>query len=90
MNKKEWKLQHAANRRMYHGLFSPMRDGEINLTVNDNFNVSAKMFWKLLDNMHWSFKYAMQKNSNTSYPIGENRWAAHHNTTCFNENKRYN
>lgn len=89
MNKKEWKLQHAANRRMYQGLFAPMRDGEMNLTDNDNFNASAKMYWGLLDGMHWSFKYAMQRNNGVSYPLSENRWAAHHNSTCFNENKRY-
>ena len=90
MNKQEWKLQHAANRRMYNGLFSPIAHGERNLTSNENFNIAAKMFWNLIERMHPSFLYAMQKNDKVSYPIIENRWAVRHNSTCFNENRGYN
>lgn len=91
MNKKEWKLQHAANRRLFHGLFRHMaHNGEKSPTDSESFNIAARVFWSAVGNMHPSFKCAMQRNINVAYPIQEDRWAIRHNTTCFNENRRDN
>ena len=85
MNKKEWKLQHAANRRLWNGLFSNMSDGEISPSESKNFNIANDMFRRELSRLHWSFEYALFTDYKVAYPISENRWAIRHNTTTFNE-----
>lgn len=84
VNKDEWKLQHSANRRMYQGLFAPMREGEKMPTNVDNFKVASDMMWRAVECQHPSFKYALQPNRNAVYSIATNRWAIKHNTTAFN------
>ena len=90
MNKQQWKLQHSANRRIYHGLFSTMSSGERGLTDSESFKVASTVVWRIIDKQHPSFKYALQPNRNVVYQLPLNRWAAKHNTTAFNDIRERN
>ena len=90
MNKKEWKLQHSANRRLYKGLFGNMINGERCPTESENFKLASSMFWGLVETMHPSFYCALQPNRKVTYSIKDKRWAASHNSMCFNQNRYCN
>lgn len=89
MNKKEWKLQHAANRRIHRGLFYAMTYGERHPTMSPNFNIASKMFWNIIIKQHSSFYYALTPNITCVRPI-KCKWSIRSNTYAFNHIRREN
>ena len=83
LNKKEWKLQHAANRRMYRGLFSTIRGGERYPASSESFNLAFGMVWKLISQQHKSFFYAFKPSATLMKP--KCKWSIKCNTSAFND-----